>query len=69
MQDETRSDEVDRYVTPPVAAEITGIPYATIDTWLHNMIDPLPHIRNGRARRVRIEAVMEYAKKRERMNV
>lgn len=54
------------YVTVERAAEITGVSYQTMRSWVDSRADPIPHLRMGKAKAlVRTAAIPEYAKTKE----
>lgn len=53
------------YVSIDQAAKIAGVSYDMMTAWA-NSIDPIPHIRSGRKKLIRVSAIPEYAQKQER---
>lgn len=48
------------------AARIAGVAYETMAAWANDAINPIPHIRAGRAKKlVRVSAIPGYMQKRE----
>lgn len=54
------------YVSIDRAAEIAGVSYELMRQWADAQLDPVPHIRVGRAKKlVRVASLPDYMRKKE----
>ena len=53
------------YISIADAAKRLGVSYEMVSEWVNRASDPLPHIKSGRKRLVRADAIEDYARQQE----
>lgn len=54
------------YVSVQRAADIAGVSYELMSEWVNATSNPIPHIRSGRKKLIRVSAIPEYMEAKER---
>lgn len=53
------------YVPIPRAAKIAGVSRELMDKWASEMLNPIPHIKTGRKKLIRVSAIPDYLQTKE----